>query len=141
MWCDEHGQAWVKVTKSLLGIFQGLFPLGQSQWGVSWRSFQERKRRVNVNRNHSPQWLGFYTNHCETNDLNAAHKLDGLAVAIQSVQHILLPHATTSPSAHTLHTQIHIAAQKIKVEASINSKNVAENTLFHNYTPDSYSSP
>jgi hypothetical protein len=49
-----------------------LIELGQSQWRVSWRSFQER---VNVNRNHSPQWLGFYTNHCETNDLNAAHKL------------------------------------------------------------------
>jgi hypothetical protein len=34
---------------------------GQSQWGVSWRSFHERKRGVNVNRNHSPKHLGFYT--------------------------------------------------------------------------------
>jgi hypothetical protein len=78
---------------------------GQSQWGVSWRSFHERKRGVNVNRNHSPQHLGFYTNHCDTNDLNAAQKPDRLVVANHCVEH-MLPHVATFTllHSHVLHT-------------------------------------
>jgi hypothetical protein len=67
----------------------------QSEWGVSWRSFQERKRGVYVNRNHSPQQFGFYTNYCDTSDLNAAHKLDRLVAVNHYVEH-MLPHAATS---------------------------------------------